>query len=341
MRLELLLTCLLVLYNQRADCKLNTSNTSPETTQSKLSAALISLAERMNDISPCQEPVVEFEDEMRGITLELSGVKDEDNTKFTEFLSHVFNMRKSIIYSCVLITATARDMMSRVEDIETFINKIQNYSGEKINEMLKITDTKVQLLANHTVNHLEEIKGELEGATEYLAMIIKDSDILGNKMKYLYRYGPQINMELRRRSTQYLPFVESVLAPADNVLDRNHKKNVRKQMQSFSEANEFGTNEKSIMQGKILALEDEKQKIKEIFEDSINSSVTVDQSNLILRKLQHVKTVLDDFLNIKDEEKDEMKTDNNKKISNMEDNDKVRETSYEIMPENFTIDYYD
>jgi len=180
MRLKLLVTSLLVLY-QRADCNQNSSNTLTGTRQEKLSAALISLAERIQDISPCQEPVVAFEDEMRGITLELSGVKDDDNTKFTQFLSHVFNMRKSVVYSCILITATARDMMSRVEDIDTFIDRITNYSGKIKNKMLRMTDTKLQQLANRTVNHLEEIKGELESTTEYLAMISKDSYTLHGK----------------------------------------------------------------------------------------------------------------------------------------------------------------
>ena len=358
MRLKLLVTSLLVLY-QRADCNQNSSNTLTGTRQEKLSAALISLAERIQDISPCQEPVVAFEDEMRGITLELSGVKDDDNTKFTQFLSHVFNMRKSVVYSCILITATARDMMSRVEDIDTFIDRITNYSGKIKNKMLRMTDTKLQQLANRTVNHLEEIKGELESTTEYLAMISKDSYTLGNKMRYLYTHGPQINMKQRRSSTKYVPFYESMLASVDLVHDRNHKKDVKKQMKSFQKAMEFGVNEKSKIQEKLNALEEKKQKIKEILEEPMNSGITVDQSHLILKKLQNVKKVLGAFLNIKDEVEDEVEdkvedqvedqvedeeqykiedkveADNNEENTNMEENDKVEEMFADI------IYYYD
>lgn len=120
----------------------------------------------------------------------------------------------------------------QVEDIDTFIDRITNYSGKlKINaedDGYQITYSS----ANRTVNHLEEIKGELRAPL---------LNIFGNDFqRYSWKQNeislhtcPQNKYEQDAVSTKYVPFMKSMLAFVDLVLhDRNHKKDVKKQMKS-------------------------------------------------------------------------------------------------------------
>lgn len=336
---------LLVLFQKTNSVQVN-STTTTETSQEKLVTILMSLADRVQDISTCQEPVDEFEQHMREITMELRGVGDADRKEFGKFLETVFNMRKGIKFSCVLLINFVRDLSSRISFIETFINKIPKYSEQekKLARLLQITDYKLSLLASNSATSLEELKEELKGVSKYLLSIVSLSKHLRWKLKDLYNNGPPVELEYRRAATKLAPFLESFQAQYDFVDDSKYKIKVQKQLLSFKEAIDYSNKtEKSITGNKIQALDKELQIIKQEATNS-NKGITNDQWNLVLGKLKQVREVLDNFLSAPVVEyedganKDKEKTDKNE--TNKDERDEAEITTKEAIPDDFSIEYY-
>jgi len=298
----ILLMCSLQMVPMVSCQQVNSTRTRPLSPEEKLGNILISLAGNVQNISTCQEPIEEFEQQMRKTTMEFKGVNKMNQEKYREFLENVFNLKRNVEHSCNLFIGLAEDLITRIGSIERYIDKISGLSEQKSKRFLQVISKSFSNIAIKSVESLEEIKEVLREAEENLLSITKSSELLRATLVGIYSEGPS---------------TLGLTTKTNKPKDREYKKQVKEQIRLFKEATEKSQIRHSMIEKVLILLEEHEEKIQESSQDLSKSNImtTGDQWNLVLVKLQQARKVLDDFLNhIEKEDDTDLEKENGKAV---------------------------
>ena len=218
----------------------------------------------MDQISTCDHPIKQFEQEIRHLNFALRGVTDNDERDYKNLLINIFNAKKDMQYSCIKTIAIIRDIVSRLESIDKMTTKLSNYQEPKLSKMSTFLMKAFRRMIITNVESLTEVRKQVVEGKSNIKTAGQLTIGLEAKMIDLRDNGPPVEIEIEvvKTALNTAPMFDPLFAQYQFIEKDHFKRKVRRNIKLLATAKEFTAAQKEKNDDLVKALDERINKLK-------------------------------------------------------------------------------
>lgn len=263
-----------------------------------LAAHLTNMTATMEQISTCDHPINEFEQEIRNLNVALRGITDKDEQKYKDLLINIFNAKKDMQYSCIKTIAIVRDIVSRLESIDKMTTKLSKYEEPKLSKMSSFLIKRFRRMIINNIESLTEVRELVVEGKDKINQASRPTNYLTDKMEDLRDNGPPVEIEIQvvktavDRIPMFFPLFEQY-----QLVEKDHfKRKVKRNIKILGDAEEFIASQRDTNAKLVDALDERINKLKDGQALLEGTSPTPDEWTNLRAKFEEIRNKSEAFL---------------------------------------------